>query len=40
MLFAMAITYALSGIVTRLAYQFRRRPPEAPPAYNEAPESR
>ena len=40
MLFIIAITYMMSGIVMRLAYMFRRRPPEVPPAYNEAPEPR
>jgi len=42
LLFIMAVTYALSGVLTRLSYGFRRRPPEpAQPAnYNEAPEPR
>jgi len=45
MLFIIAMTYMLSGIFFRLAYVFRRHPPEpphepAPPAYNEAPEPR
>ena len=45
MLFIIAMTYMFSGIFFRLAYVFRRRPPEpphesAPPAYNEAPEPR
>ncbi|HET6934595.1 MAG TPA: phosphatidylcholine/phosphatidylserine synthase [Candidatus Angelobacter sp.] len=41
LLFAIAITYMLSGVVTRLSFVFRRRPPQtAPPAYEEAPESR
>ena len=39
MLFAIAFTYMLSGIFTRVSYLFRRRPAEPPaPAYNEAPE--
>jgi CDP-diacylglycerol---serine O-phosphatidyltransferase len=38
-LFVIAFTYMLSGILTRVSYVFRRRPPEpAAPAYNEAPE--
>jgi len=41
LLFAIAITYMLSGVVTRLSFLFRRRPPRtAPPAYQEAPEPR
>jgi CDP-diacylglycerol--serine O-phosphatidyltransferase len=40
MLFAIAITYMLSGIVTRLSWVFRRRPPEPQHGYNEAPEPR
>jgi CDP-diacylglycerol--serine O-phosphatidyltransferase len=40
MLFVIAVTYLLSGIVTRLAYAFRRRPSEPPSAYNEASEPR
>jgi hypothetical protein len=39
MLFVIAISYMLSGIITRLSYVFRRRPP-AHRAYNEAPEPR
>jgi CDP-diacylglycerol--serine O-phosphatidyltransferase len=40
-LFIVAIAYMMSGIVTRLSAVFRRRPPQAaPPAYEEAPESR
>jgi phosphatidylserine synthase len=41
MLFIIAITYAGSGIFTRLSYFFHRKPTEpAQPAYKEAPESR
>jgi CDP-diacylglycerol--serine O-phosphatidyltransferase len=40
MLFAIGITYMMSGVVTRLSYFFRRRPPGPKPAYNEAPEPR
>jgi len=40
MLFAIGMTYMLSGVVTRLSYFFRRRPPKPKPAYNEAPEPR
>ncbi len=41
MLFIIAVVYAMSGVVTRLSYFFRRRPPkQVPPAYNEAPEPR
>jgi hypothetical protein len=39
MLFIIAISYAMSGVFTRLSYVFRRRSP-AHPAYNEAPEPR
>ncbi|HEU4414725.1 MAG TPA: phosphatidylcholine/phosphatidylserine synthase [Candidatus Angelobacter sp.] len=40
LLFAIGLTYIGSGIVARLAYVFRRRPPEtAESTYNEAPES-
>lgn len=39
MLFLIAFTYMISGILTRVSYMFRRRPPASPaPAYNEAPE--
>ncbi len=41
LLFILSITYMLSGIVSRLASLFRRRPaPPAPTVYEEAPESR
>jgi CDP-diacylglycerol--serine O-phosphatidyltransferase len=41
LLFVLAITYMLSGVVFRLSYTFRRKPAEpAQPAYNEAPEPR
>ena len=41
MLFAISFAYMLSGIFTRFAYGFRRKPQEpAPQAYNEAQESR
>ncbi len=40
MLFIVAISYALSGVITRLAYVFRRKPPEPKHGYNEAPEPR
>lgn len=40
MLFIIAISYALSGVFTRLSYFFRRRPPEPEHGYNEAPEPR
>src|SRR6266481_4606454 len=41
MLFAIAVTYMLSGILMRLSYAFRRRPPKPPATlYNEAPEPR
>ncbi|HEX4603243.1 MAG TPA: phosphatidylcholine/phosphatidylserine synthase [Candidatus Angelobacter sp.] len=41
LLFVLAVTYMLSGVIFRLSYTFRRKPAEtAPPAYNEAPESR
>jgi CDP-diacylglycerol---serine O-phosphatidyltransferase len=40
-LFAIAMVYMFSGIMTRLSFIFRRRPPQAaPPAYQEAPETR
>lgn len=40
-LFAVAVTYMFSGVMTRLASLFRRRPPApAPPVYEEAPEPR
>jgi len=40
LLFAIAFTYMLSGIFTRVSYGFRRKPQEpAPQAYNEAQES-
>ena len=40
MLFAIGLTYTGSGIVARLAYVFRRRPPKTTEStYNEAPES-
>jgi CDP-diacylglycerol--serine O-phosphatidyltransferase len=39
LLFLIAFTYMLSGILTRVAYLFRRRPAEPPAtAYHEAPE--
>jgi len=39
LLFFLALTYMLSGILTRVSYFFSRRPAEPPaPAYNEAPE--
>ena len=39
LLFIIAFTYMISGILTRIFYLFRRRPSEPPaPAYNEAPE--
>ena len=39
LLFILAFTYMISGILTRVSYVFRRRPAEPPaPAYNEAPE--
>ncbi|HYX53030.1 MAG TPA: CDP-diacylglycerol--serine O-phosphatidyltransferase [Candidatus Limnocylindrales bacterium] len=38
-LFIIAISYMLSGVLTRLSVLFRRRPSQpAPPAYQEAPE--
>jgi CDP-diacylglycerol--serine O-phosphatidyltransferase len=41
MLFIIAITYAGSGIFTRLSYFFHRKPTEpGASAYKEAPESR
>jgi CDP-diacylglycerol--serine O-phosphatidyltransferase len=43
MLFIIAMTYMFSGVLTRLSYGLRRRPPEpepAKPAYTEAPEPR
>ena len=42
MLFIIAVTYACSGIFTRLSYGFRRKPtdPGPAPGYNEAPEHR
>jgi CDP-diacylglycerol---serine O-phosphatidyltransferase len=41
LLVALAITYMLSGVFTRLSYSFRRQPsPPAPPTYKEAPQSR
>jgi CDP-diacylglycerol--serine O-phosphatidyltransferase len=41
LLFFISITYMLSGVMTRVSALFRRRPTEAaPPAYEEAPESR
>ena len=42
MLFIIAVTYACSGIFTRLTYGFHRKPPDPDPApgYNEAPEHR
>jgi len=41
MLFAIAVTYMLSGILMRLSYALRRRPPKPPATlYNEAPEPR
>jgi CDP-diacylglycerol---serine O-phosphatidyltransferase len=40
-LFTVAISYMLSGVISRLSFTFRRRPSEpTPPAYEEAPESR
>ena len=39
-LFAIAMAYMLSGVLTRLSFTFRRRPPQAATAYEEAPESR
>src|SRR5215831_11949879 len=40
LLFALAFSYMLSGIFTRVSYGFRRKPQEpAPQAYNEAQES-
>jgi CDP-diacylglycerol--serine O-phosphatidyltransferase len=40
-LFIIAMIYMLSGIVTRMSSLFRRRPPQqAPPAYEEAPQTR
>jgi len=40
-LFIVAISYMLSGVITRLSFTFRRRPSEpTPPAYEEAPEPR
>jgi len=39
LLFFLAFTYMISGILTRVSFFFRRRPAEPPaPAYNEAPE--
>jgi len=40
MLFIIAISYALSGVFTRLSYTFKRKPPEPDHGYNEAPEPR
>jgi CDP-diacylglycerol--serine O-phosphatidyltransferase len=43
LLFFMAITYMLSGVMTRISSLFRKRPPEpepVPPVYEEAPEPR
>jgi CDP-diacylglycerol---serine O-phosphatidyltransferase len=41
LLFLMAITYMLSGVMTRIASLFRRRPAApAPPVYEEVPEPR
>src|SRR5262249_5939789 len=41
LLFALSFTYMLSGVFTRVAYGFRRKPQEpAPQAYNEPQESR
>jgi CDP-diacylglycerol--serine O-phosphatidyltransferase len=37
-LFALAVVYTLSGILMRLSWMFRRRPPA--PTYREAPEAR
>jgi CDP-diacylglycerol--serine O-phosphatidyltransferase len=40
-LFIVAISYMLSGVITRLSFTFRRRPGQpSPPAYEGAPESR
>jgi CDP-diacylglycerol--serine O-phosphatidyltransferase len=40
-LFTVAISYMLSGVISRLSFTFRRRPSEpTPPAYEEAPEPR
>jgi CDP-diacylglycerol--serine O-phosphatidyltransferase len=40
-LFVVSVTYMLSGVMTRLASLFRRRPPETDPTvYEEAPEPR
>jgi len=39
-LFALALAYMLSGVVTRLLYGFRRRTPPPPPPYHEASELR
>ncbi len=40
MLFIIAISYAMSGVITRLSYVFKRKPPEPKHGYNEAPEPR
>lgn len=40
MLFAIAMVYMMSGILTRLSFTFRRRPPQTAAAYEEAPQSR
>lgn len=41
-LFGLAVTYMLSGVVTRFSYMLRRRPaePAADPTYKEAPDAR
>jgi hypothetical protein len=40
-LFIVAISYMLSGVISRLSFTFRRRPSRpAPPAYEEASEPR
>jgi hypothetical protein len=39
-LFAIAITYMLSGVLSRLSFLFRRRPSQPAPPLEEAPQPR